>query len=801
MISHVIPATIENTTNASLAITMKLQNIHPPYNVMETFKIIFTGQSHDEMRMNLCTDVCSQTSSTPVQLNQTSQNVFTMVYDENSDYGVDIDVNGVVKRWFTMDNQLVIGKLELAGFQVHRVNFTQHEYVFLITIGHLYFGNDKMGVLESGEVINMPTASQLILKANEMLCQPAMPNFCAQRSENATMVFSINSKDHFHFYNGHLYHKESNSCYNLETFGTCTGIAKISIENYYHYPIGMESGFFGDTQFHASSTIGPGFEGSKCRLNNVLGHWTPAISTTDSYLLLDFEKIININSISIQGSAPLDNFTPSWVRTLDIDIRINLEPWIKVHQNLLANVDANTTAHIILYERLSCSALKLTPVTWRNGIAMRLELYTGLLSVPAVLVEVLNQPRTVKITLPSPSGVVSCSVLKPGDGSAYILGPSFCPSIFSLPNINSSLIYNGNVHINHTYPGYGIYKLYFTSKTTVFHKEQYQMVTVKACPMAKAYVYSNMIRMYVSEDLLLSVGVENVCDEIKNREYQWSVFNETNVQSSGNIVSTWADAYFPTRYFKPGNYRVRVLLGSEEILGVSTEVLLQVHSSPLVMAIYGGERRTIGNELDAVVDGKSQSYDPDIKVKSSQDMTFSWECWVLHPANQSMASKPLCGGHVIPEGDFILPRDVLQADSLLLVTGTGSKDERISNVSQYLHVVNGQPADIFIRCKDNCWEYSRTSLDVKLQMECGNCRSDVVTEYTWQLLEGGNEEKTLSQNTSTGINSEGLVILPEFLQQNKTYVVVGSATIAGQPKGYCTVQSAAECLTFRGNVS
>uniref|UniRef100_UPI00358E24F3 uncharacterized protein n=1 Tax=Myxine glutinosa TaxID=7769 RepID=UPI00358E24F3 len=228
-----IYATVENTTNASPAITMRLKSIHPPYNVTETFKVIFAGQSLDEMKMNLCTDgQCFQTSSTAVQLNQTTQNVFSLVYNETSDHGVDIDVNGVVERWFTMDNQLVIGKLELSGFQVHRVNFTQHEYVLLMMIGELFFGSLEMAVTASGEATSTMPASLFVLRADEMLCEYATPNVCAQRTENATMVFSNDSTDHFHFFMGYLYHKETNTCYDLKTFGMCKIFTIFTTQNW-----------------------------------------------------------------------------------------------------------------------------------------------------------------------------------------------------------------------------------------------------------------------------------------------------------------------------------------------------------------------------------------------------------------------------------------------------------------------------------------------------------------------------------------------------------------------------------------
>ncbi|KAJ8255665.1 hypothetical protein COCON_G00195290 [Conger conger] len=146
-------------------------------------------------------------------------------------------------------------------------------------------------------------------------------------------------------------------------------------------PFGMESGRISDDQITASSSFEDGrWSPRQARLNNHDNGWTPREDSSKEYIQVDLHFLRVLTGIATQGAISKETQKSYYVTTFKLEVSTNGEDWMVYRHGKNHKVfHANTDPSEVVLNRVPLPVLarfvRIRPQTWKNGIALRFELY------------------------------------------------------------------------------------------------------------------------------------------------------------------------------------------------------------------------------------------------------------------------------------------------------------------------------------------------------------------------------------------------------------------------------------------
>ncbi|RVE57745.1 hypothetical protein OJAV_G00202370 [Oryzias javanicus] len=146
-------------------------------------------------------------------------------------------------------------------------------------------------------------------------------------------------------------------------------------------PFGMESGKITDEQISASSTFEEGhWLPRQARLNCNDNAWTPNEDSVREYIQVDLHTVKVLTGIATQGAISKETQKTYYVTTFKLEISTNGEDWMiyrhsKNHKIFHGNADATEVVLNRIPQPVLARFVRIRPQTWKNGIALRFELY------------------------------------------------------------------------------------------------------------------------------------------------------------------------------------------------------------------------------------------------------------------------------------------------------------------------------------------------------------------------------------------------------------------------------------------
>ncbi|KAI5616049.1 neuropilin-2 isoform X1 [Silurus asotus] len=144
---------------------------------------------------------------------------------------------------------------------------------------------------------------------------------------------------------------------------------------------GMESGKISDEQLSASSSFYDGrWPPRMARLNNEDNAWTPAEDSNKEYIQVDLHFLKVLTGIATQGAISKETQKSYYVTTFKLELSTNGEDWMiyrhgKNHKIFHANTDPSEVVLNRIPQPTLARFIRIRPQTWKNGIALRFELY------------------------------------------------------------------------------------------------------------------------------------------------------------------------------------------------------------------------------------------------------------------------------------------------------------------------------------------------------------------------------------------------------------------------------------------
>uniref|UniRef100_A0AAQ5XT75 Neuropilin n=1 Tax=Amphiprion ocellaris TaxID=80972 RepID=A0AAQ5XT75_AMPOC len=145
--------------------------------------------------------------------------------------------------------------------------------------------------------------------------------------------------------------------------------------------LGMESGKISDDQITASTTFYDNrWLPRQARLNNDDNAWTPSEDSNKEYIQVDLHFLKVLTGIATQGAVSKETQKSYYVTTFKLEVSTNGEDWMvyrhgKNHKVFHANTDPAEVVLNRVPQPVLARFVRIRPQTWRNGIALRFELY------------------------------------------------------------------------------------------------------------------------------------------------------------------------------------------------------------------------------------------------------------------------------------------------------------------------------------------------------------------------------------------------------------------------------------------
>ncbi|XP_034033288.1 neuropilin-2a isoform X2 [Thalassophryne amazonica] len=145
--------------------------------------------------------------------------------------------------------------------------------------------------------------------------------------------------------------------------------------------LGMETGKISDDQITASSSFYDNrWSPRQARLNNNDNAWTPAEDSNKEYIQVDLHFLKVLTGIATQGAISKETQKSYYVTTFKLEVSTNGEDWMvyrhgKNHKVFHANTDPAEVVLNRVPQPVLARFVRIRPQTWRNGIALRFELY------------------------------------------------------------------------------------------------------------------------------------------------------------------------------------------------------------------------------------------------------------------------------------------------------------------------------------------------------------------------------------------------------------------------------------------
>ncbi|XP_022530603.2 neuropilin-2a isoform X2 [Astyanax mexicanus] len=144
---------------------------------------------------------------------------------------------------------------------------------------------------------------------------------------------------------------------------------------------GLESGKISDEQITASSSFYDGrWQPRLARLNNEDNAWTPSEDSNKEYIQVDLHFLKVLTGIATQGAISKETQKSYYVTTFKLEVSTNGEDWMiyrhgKNHKTFHANTDPSEVVLNRVPQPVLARFVRIKPQTWKNGIALRFELY------------------------------------------------------------------------------------------------------------------------------------------------------------------------------------------------------------------------------------------------------------------------------------------------------------------------------------------------------------------------------------------------------------------------------------------
>ncbi|XP_044200846.1 neuropilin-2a isoform X4 [Thunnus albacares] len=145
--------------------------------------------------------------------------------------------------------------------------------------------------------------------------------------------------------------------------------------------LGMESGKISDDQITASTTFYDNrWLPRQARLNNDDNAWTPSEDSNKEYIQVDLHFLKVLTGIATQGAVSKETQKSYYVTTFKLEVSTNGEDWMvyrhgKNHKVFHANTDPAEVVLNRVPQPVLARFVRIRPQTWKNGIALRFELY------------------------------------------------------------------------------------------------------------------------------------------------------------------------------------------------------------------------------------------------------------------------------------------------------------------------------------------------------------------------------------------------------------------------------------------
>uniref|UniRef100_A0A8D2ZZT1 Neuropilin n=1 Tax=Scophthalmus maximus TaxID=52904 RepID=A0A8D2ZZT1_SCOMX len=145
--------------------------------------------------------------------------------------------------------------------------------------------------------------------------------------------------------------------------------------------LGMKSGKISDEQITASTSFYDNrWLPRQARLNNDDNAWTPSEDSNKEYIQVDLQFLKVLTGIATQGAVSKETQKSYHVTTFKLEVSTNGEDWMvyrhgKNHKIFHANTDPAEVVLNRVPQPVLARFVRIRPQTWRNGIALRFELY------------------------------------------------------------------------------------------------------------------------------------------------------------------------------------------------------------------------------------------------------------------------------------------------------------------------------------------------------------------------------------------------------------------------------------------
>nr|XP_057915331.1 neuropilin-1a isoform X3 [Doryrhamphus excisus] len=145
-------------------------------------------------------------------------------------------------------------------------------------------------------------------------------------------------------------------------------------------PLGMESGEITSDQIVASSQYNPSWSPERSRLNYYENAWTPAQDSNKEWIQVDLGFLRFVSAIGTQGAVSQETQRPYFVRSYKVDVSSNGEDWITLKEGskqkvFQGNTNPTDVAKTMLPKATLTRYIRIRPVSWEIGIALRFEVY------------------------------------------------------------------------------------------------------------------------------------------------------------------------------------------------------------------------------------------------------------------------------------------------------------------------------------------------------------------------------------------------------------------------------------------
>ncbi|XP_061876577.1 LOW QUALITY PROTEIN: neuropilin-1a-like [Entelurus aequoreus] len=145
-------------------------------------------------------------------------------------------------------------------------------------------------------------------------------------------------------------------------------------------PLGMESGEITSDQIVASSQYNPSWSPERSRLNYYENAWTPAQDSNKEWIQVDLGFLRFVSAVGTQGAVSQETQRPYFVKSYKVDVSSNGDDWITLKEGskqkvFQGNSNPADVAKTMLPKPTLTRFIRIRPVSWEIGIALRFEVY------------------------------------------------------------------------------------------------------------------------------------------------------------------------------------------------------------------------------------------------------------------------------------------------------------------------------------------------------------------------------------------------------------------------------------------